>query len=295
LAGRFQYQARAEPVLPEALRPPESLVHEWFVQPSEPVRVKRPINVGPSLAYTERDLPGTGQRGWYQQASEPVRVRKPLPIAARQSWVSQPKLPPDQTITVADWWQQPSEPVRARQPLNAGPSFAYIRPSEAAELGSWASQQVQPSSRTLFLYQSQTAPVLPAELAPPVTGLRWWRQASEPVRVKPRLLTARQQAWAANPKLLPDETIDPDKWWQPASEPVRVRPRLATAAQQAWAAAARLIPDEEINPDKWWQPASEPVRRRPRSEAALIASGGVFVEISIPERATGASAMMIGF
>ena len=47
MVRQVQYQIRAEPVLPEELRPETTLISKWFVQASEPVRVKpHAVDVG---------------------------------------------------------------------------------------------------------------------------------------------------------------------------------------------------------------------------------------------------------
>lgn len=57
------------------------------------------------------------------------------------------------------------------------------------------------------------------------------------------------------------ETITVDKWWRPASEPVRVRARLATASQAAlFVDLETLALQEHPSIDKWGQPLNQPPR-----------------------------------
>jgi hypothetical protein len=82
----------------------------------------------------------------------------------------------------------------------------------------------------------------------------------------PTTVTGRDAAWnwitiyeAAS------ETITVDKWYPPLVDPVRIKPRLATAAQQAaWFVQAAPFA-EATTVDRWFSPFALPVRTKARA------------------------------
>ena len=96
---------------------------------------------------------------------------------------------------------------------------------------------------------------------------RWLRPFSEPVRFRPRLVTANQQ-FASFVQAEPfGETIIVEKCFRPSREPTRFRTALRpmhTGAQQ-FASFVQFEPfNEVVSADRWFVPFSEPTRFRSR-------------------------------
>lgn len=111
---------------------------------------------------------------------------------------------------------------------------------------------------SLWQYQQRTEPVLSP--GPEVTQLdKWFVQASEPVRLRKRLLGLEDaHGWWEEIATPPAETITLDKWYQPASEPLQFKHQT----RPGWYTDPVLSPGPEVAQlDKWFMRASEPVRR----------------------------------
>lgn len=274
MVDRFQYQTRAEPVLPEALRPEVTLLSKWWVQASEPVRTRTPINVGPSFTIDPVAL--TLQRAvtldqWWQPASEPPPPRPGL-HASRQQYraIDREAVTQPEAISLDKWWQPASEPVRVREPINVGPAFTVdpqaITQLEAVTLDKWWQQPSEPVRVPAYSQAALVATAVFVETSIPVavTLDQWFVQASEPVRLPVGLRLGAFLYSAALPEL-------GLSWWQQASEPVRTRPRTQAALERNYDIdSAALTQPEATSLDKWWMQASEPVRVPARSQAALV-------------------------
>jgi hypothetical protein len=93
---------------------------------------------------------------------------------------------------------------------------------------------------------------------------------AEPVRVKPRLITAANDHHGFVQAAPFDETVLPNKYWLPLAEPVRVKPRLATPSQSsAVVDPGALLLTEAGQLDKFLFQLSEPVRVKPSLRTAL--------------------------
>lgn len=99
-----------------------------------------------------------------------------------------------------------------------------------------------------------------------VIGLdKWYRQATDPVRVRPRLTLSPSAVLFDIGALAVPETITLDKWYQPVTDPVRPRrPIVLGALGTAFIDLSFLEPPEAVTVDKWFRQTTDPVRVRPR-------------------------------
>ena len=249
------YPIKAEPVLPESLRPeqpPTPLT--WFAAASEPVRLV-PLSLAALLATgvfvgEPGDFPVVydpqGMQ-WFQPASEPTPPKAGLHVSLQlASTVDADLLTQPETLHVDRWFVAPSEPVRVVAKVNVGPSFT-----------------VAP-----LTYDPQ--------------GMQWWRPASEPTPPKAGLHASLQLASVVDADLLTQpETLHVDRWFYPASEPMPPKLGLHSSLRPASVIDADLLTQPEtLHVDRWFAPASEPVRVTPRSLAAVLADGAFVAEPS---------------
>lgn len=144
---RWQIKSVTEPVLTDAQRPEQTLVSKWFVQASEPVRVRPPLNHYPALFL------------------DPV---------------------PRGTVTLDDWFARAPDRVDGKRRAADYPA-AFFDPKPVAaivydpsEMGWWrpAPDHLNKAPRTadypFLAYNPQPFGTVQFDM--------WWRQAEEPAR-----------------------------------------------------------------------------------------------------------------
>lgn len=286
MVRQVQYQIRAEPVLPESLRPETTLISKWYQAPSEPVRVPRAVAFAAVLIATS-GAPFMGDPDDvfdpavfpYLQTNEPVRVK---PRATEKGWsVVDPRLLTEpETTLLSKWYQPASEPHPGWKP-----SYTWVYSAEPAAVlrplvSTWfmpASEPVRVKGRAVDVGYVVTDP---QSLTQPETTLlsKWFVPASEPVRIKPPLTPSPY--FVSDPKPPVVAVFDPQnlEWHRQAPPPVRVRPRATEVGWIEFDPRALTQPETTLL-TKWYQPPSEPVRARPINPAALL--GGTFETVDI--------------
>lgn len=203
---------------------------------------------------------------WHQPWSQPVRTKPSLITGAQQAFFAPPR------IIVSFGWNEPTswaDPVRKKPGIGAWlqQSFTfdpfpipagYVPATEASWHYPWSTPvRVKIDPRHAVALASSGNVLNPL----PVVTFDWNEPSSwsDPVRLRPPLLTAQQQFTAKDPR--PVELITEDKWHFPWSTPVRSLPSRFAGQQQFLATTLRTI--ETITEDKWHHPWTEPVRGKP--------------------------------
>ena len=232
-----QYQIRAEPVLPEELRPETTLLSKWYQPASEPVRVSRAVAFAAALV-----------------ASGAVFVGEPSDT------------PPVETITLDKWYQPASEPNPKWKPAYTWVYSAELKIILRPHVSSWFAQASEPirfKPRAVYTGQSVLDPLpIPDVVAYDPAGLQWVVQEPEPVRSVLRTPGLGDFATDAQSLTQPETTLL-SKWYQPTSEPVRIKSRAVDVGWSVTDPAALTQPETTLV-SKWYQPSSEPVWQNPR-------------------------------
>jgi hypothetical protein len=297
----------------------------WYVSLGEPVRVQKrapsfPAYIVDSFALTQPEV--TSLDKWFAPFSEPVRVQ-PTSLAGLISgtvYVGEPS-DVEPLAEFLGWFKDLSQPTYPK----VLPTAIYPATFDQYEL-----VDVDPTAERLAWYVDLSVPTLPkvrvAEFLAFITDAdsltraetttvdRWWRELSEPLRLKPRFHEALNQN--VTDGITPIETVTVDKWYSSFSEPVRVKKASLTGTIQYFFWNTEIIipgldtwyvpfvepyfiidpttPLKEfffIDPeiltqpeatslDKWWAALSEPVRVKAKLLEALQRH---FITDTIPE------------
>ncbi len=203
----------------------------WHYPWSEPVRQKPGLRTGDQTDFTGVlfTTETVTLDKWAYPWSEPKRFRPGLLASSQQFLALDTATIP--VSTLEPWFAPFSEPVRQKPGLRAGLQQAAIQ------------TVLDPDTQIIQGYES-----------------RWHYAWSEPVRF--RRLAVAQQVSHTEPTTSVFENITLDKWVYPLAEPVRLKPGLRAALQQALIATT-LNPETQIIQgfeSRWHYPWSEPVR-----------------------------------
>jgi hypothetical protein len=206
------------PVLVQQVAPS---VASWLRPFAEPVRLKRGLRADLQQAFATdiRPLRIDGRLWWHSPWSEPQRQKIGLRAYLQQTFATDPKPP---RLDGQLWWlNQFSEPVRTKPRLGTHhhQTLAYVG----------AATQNAPNNN--FAEQSYFS-----KYAYP------W---SEPVRQKPGLKPALQQAYTNDYILIPIPP-EPRSYMLQFSEPVRKLEGLKWYLQQTTALPPRLLPTPDV-------------------------------------------------
>lgn len=298
-----------------AVPPAEEItLDKWYQPHSEPVRVKPRASSFPEFTIDTEGLTFpevTSLDKWFAPLSEPVRVQ-PTSLAgllADTDYIGEPT-DVEPLAEFMGWFKGLDEPVLPLVlPISHYPAIFYEGDPSTFD----------PTAERLAWYVDLSLPTLPkvrvAEFPayvidpelltqPEFTSIdKWWRELSEPVRVKARFLESLNQN--VTDGITPIETITIDKWYASLSEPVRVKKSSITGTLQYFFWNTEIIiPDldewytpfvepffvidpttplkdfffidpsvlglpENITLDKWWQGLSEPLRIKAKLLEAL--------------------------
>ena len=199
----------------------------WLVPWKEPPAVKRlPIAAYPCLAWPEAAILNPSPTWFIAPFDEPVRVNPGYQFAAQRGRIEVavplPTLPHD--------FVPFSDPIRriysaALTPFVLG--FGIVTPQ------GWLNAFSDPMRRVpsyWWLNRYEFAPLLVTFPEPPL--LKWYEPWADPVRSKPRLSTAAQQATAYT-YFIPHPSLFLQGWYTWLSEPVRRLRGLGAVYQQA--------------------------------------------------------------
>ncbi|KKK73113.1 hypothetical protein LCGC14_2897110, partial [marine sediment metagenome] len=169
---------------------------------------------------------------WYSPHSEPDKTKKRA--SEFPHFVIDPEALTLPEVTTPDkWYRNLDEPVLPRVlPISNYPATFFEQ--EVSEL--------DPSAESLAWFVELSVPTLPKPRVvefpayvidtdlltqPEATTLdRWWRELSEPVRVKARFHEALQLHVITDITFDIAEIVTLDKWYTPLGEPVRLGDRL---------------------------------------------------------------------
>lgn len=177
--------------------------------------------------------PSAESLAWYVPLTDPTlpksRVAEFLAFTIDTEGLTLPEV-----TSLDKWWRELSEPVRVQPRSLAALVSGEVQIGEPSE--------IDPVAEQLGWYRDLDLPTLPkvrvaefpafvidAELLtlPEATTLdKWWRELSEPVRVKARFLEALQLHVVTDITFDIAEIITLDKWYTPLDEPVRLGDRL---------------------------------------------------------------------
>jgi hypothetical protein len=253
-------------------------VDKWIYPWTEPVRQKPGLKAGLQQAFTATTLnPDTQiingfESRWHYAWSEPVRFRRLA--TAQQVSHTEPPTSVFEVVTIDKWFAQWREPVRQKPGLGTSLQQAYADPAFVAATPQPGTGIVTPVTDSVGVQfrerrQYQALAYSPFFTAETITPDKWAYPWSEPVRQKPGIRAALQQAFIAT-TLNPETQIIngfESRWHYPWSEPVRTR-RLAVA-QYPFITQPTTSVFETVTVDKWTYPWSEPVRQKPGQRASL--------------------------
>ena len=209
----------------------------WFRGLDEPVLpLVLPVAHYPATFFeqevSELD-PSAEQLAWYVPLTDPT-LPKPRVVEFLAFTIDTEGLAQPEVTSLDKWWRELSEPVRTQPRSLAALISGETKVDEPSDL--------DPVAERFEWYRDLDLPTLPkvrvaeftafvidAELLtlPETTTLdKWWRELSEPVRVKARFLEALQLHIITDITFDIAEIITLDKWYTPLDEPVRLGDRL---------------------------------------------------------------------
>ncbi len=222
----------------------------WVYPWSEPVRTRYLTTAQQqALAWSVFTPADTTDIKWFAWLSEPVRVRAALSAAQQPVFTAG-----TQPVVSFGWFEPFSEPVRVKPGLRPeGQSVFAIGTQPTVSFG-WIYPWSEPVKTRVFqVAQQQALAWSTFTPAAATTDIRWFAPLSEPVRLKPALLTSEQRPLTGDTKPLVSFG-----WYQWFSEPVRAKRALPTGEQQFFAIGTK--PAISIG---WYNWLSEPVRFKP--------------------------------
>lgn len=275
----IQYPQKAEPILPEALRPEAVSIDRWLQPLSEPVRRSKGVLLAVALiasgvTYVGEPIvppePVTVDR-WHIALSEPVHTKKPLPIGAYQHFATDAEALTQPEKVLLKWYQALSEPVRFKKPQTAqykefAADTVTPTPAEDVTVDRWLIALSEPvraqKPLPIAAYPSFT---VDTETPEPITVDRWHIQLSEPVRTKKPLPIATYKFFAQNELPIPPPPPAPrlEGWFRMLEEP----PAFKVAARFIEALQVSFTRDPVTSKDQWgperrvtglWNPEAVP-------------------------------------
>ncbi len=293
--GGASWQIAIQPADSEFVTP-----DKWKRPLSEPVRTKKPLAIGsiPSLELDPFPRPppvGIDLLRWLRPLSEPVRENDESHASRIPSWwIDRLQLTLPERTQLDKWYSPLSEPVRESKPLPIG-SYPHWWMDPVAKLEleilRWFAPLSEPV-REIPIVPAALMPfwVMDADIAavPPeiITMDKWFRELSEPVRVKTPLNTALQYWEIDRLQLTLPERTQLDKWYSPLSEPVRSKKPLPLGAIPSWEFDPFPLPFiPGLDLFRWYRPPSEPVRERDKVHAARVPAWWIDrLQLTLPER-----------
>lgn len=193
---------------------------------------------------------------WYRPFTDPTR-RIGLPTAEQQAAALVQASPFAETVLVDRWQVALSEPVRRKRVVSS--DFVTLL-GVPVDIG-WLAPFSMPARSKLATLGPSVAFVFAPATGETITVDKWLYQFSEPVRSKPGLLVANQQAFAFVKAAPFAETVSIDRWLQGLSDPTRRKYPTTLYIPATWLDAFPRPAAAPITISNWFADFSVPTRR----------------------------------